>query len=236
MTAQDMINRVLRNLPQATSTTISQQSILNELNHGVDQANLVARGYWGTLSYNLPALNSWMEFSLSSCFPRYLGVKKTGLWFFDANGNSKYIYAKTKRWLDNHILNWRNNQGSSVPTWSYIEGDTWFFYPFVNVSGCKATIDCLLTAVPMTNNTNYPWNNSTTELTAFRPFDDAICAYAIWKIAPAVFDKEGRNVAKQDFDDAMKLAISQYKNKENLVSDIDYRMELDFQSGFLPNG
>lgn len=234
MNLQQFISRVQRNLPQATGTTISQQSIIDEINHGVDQVNLIARAFWGTLSFNIPAVSEWTEFSLSLSFPRYMGVKKSGLWFFDSSGKSHYVYAKTKRWLDTHILNWRDNQGASVPTWSYIQGDIFFFYPFVNVSGCIATIDCLMTAIPMTQNTNYPWTNSNFELTSFRCFDDAICSYAIWKLAPGVFDKEGRNVAQQDFLAQMKVSLSQFKNSENLTSDIDYRMESPNSGRFLP--
>lgn len=235
MQLQDFQNRVTRALPQITSTTVSPASIIFEINQGIRMVNLIARCWFGTLSYNLPAASSPAEMSLSLCFPSYVGVKKTGLWFFDSNGNSHYVYAKTKRWLDNHILNWRDNQGSSIPTWSYINGDKWFFYPYVNVSGCVATIDCLMAPTPMTQGTSYPWSNGSTEYTALSMFDDAICSYAIWKLAPAVFDKEGRNASQQQFLADMKVAQAQFKNQESLTSDLDYRADLAVgNGGFLP--
>jgi hypothetical protein len=235
MQLQDFINRVTRALPQASAGTIAPASIIFEINQGCRAVNLIARCWFGTMSYSLPAATQWAEMSLSQCFPGYVGVKKTGLWFFDTNGTSHYIYAKTKRWLDNKILNWRDSSGATIPTWSYINGDKWFFYPYVNVAGCKATIDCLVAPTPMTSNTNYPWSNGATEYTALSMFDDAICSYAIWKLAPAVFDKEGRNVAQQDFMASMKTAQSQFKNQESLTSDLDYSQEVNTNSGlFLP--
>ena len=236
MTLQDMLNRITRTLPQAASGTIQTPSIISELNHGIDEINLIARCWKKTLSFSLPASTAWTEFSLSQAFPNYLGIDKTGLWFFDQQGSSHYIYAKTKRWLDIYIRNWRDNQGVSVPTWSYIRGDLFAFYPYVNVSGCVVSADCLVSATPMTNPSNYPWTNGATQVTALRMFDNAICSYAIWKLAPAVFDKEGRNTYEQEFMADVKVATAQFNNREDMTSDIDYYLRPDIVGGggFLP--
>ena len=235
MTLQQLINRVTRTLPQATGSTIAQQSIIDELNHGVDEINLLAKCLIKTVKVSLPASSSWTEFSLSQLFSGYLGIDKTGVWFFDANGKSYYLYAKTKRWLDINIRNWRDTTGGNIPTWVYIRNDALGFYPYVNVSGCSISADCIVKAPPMTNTANYPWSNSTSEITTLRPFDNAICAYAIWKLAPAVFDKEGRNQGEQEFTSEIKKAMSQINNRQDMTSDVDYYIRTDGMGGsFLP--
>lgn len=230
----DMITRIQRTLPQATGETIDQTKIIFELNHGCDEVNLLAKCYKSVLTYSLPSVSVPTEFSLSSIFPGYLGIDKTGIWFFDVNGFSHYLYPKTKRWLDQYIRNWRDNKGGTTPTWYYIRNDALAFYPFVNISGTSITVDAIVKASPMTNTSNYPWSNQTTELTTLRCFDNAIIAYATWRLAPAVFDKEGRNYYETEFEKEVKKAISQVHDRSDMTSDYDYYMRPDVATGFLP--
>lgn len=234
MNLGDMILRVQRTMPQATGETIDTTKITFELNHGCDEINLLAKCFKGVLSYNLPAVTIPTEFSLYTIFPGYLGLDKVGVWFFDTNGKSHYLYPKTKRWLDQYIRNWRDNSGGSVPTWYYIRNDALGFYPFVNTNGNSITIDALIKSTPMTNNSNYPWLNQATELTTLRCFDNAIIAYATWRLAPAIFDKEGRNYYEEQFNKEVKKSIMQVHDRPDMTSDYDYYMRADISTGFLP--
>lgn len=234
MNLGQFIARVQRQIPQVTGSTVDQTQIIFELNHACDEINLLAKVLVGTVSANLPASSKYTEFSLSAMFPSYLGIDKTGIWFFDPSGVSHYVYSKTKRWLDINIRNWRDSQGSTIPQWVYIRNDIFALYPFVNVPGNIVTVDCLLKAQPMTANSNYPWTNGTTEMTTLRAFDNAIVAYAIWKLAPAVVDKEGRNYFETQFYKEVKKGMIQVHDRSDLVSDVDYIMDIGFTGEFLP--
>ena len=230
---------VYSQLPQATQSTITSTFINSMLREACDRINERARFFWKTLSYNLPgnapASSQFpVEFSLSTIFPGYLGMKKVGFWFFDQYGYSHWMIPKTKKWLDIYIRNWRDNQGTTVPIWGYVEDDTFGLYPYVNVPGTYVTMDCLIKAPLPSNDNNYYWSNSTSEITTFSPFDSAIKAYGVWKCAPAVFDKEGRNANQQYFEQEVKNGIVAVKNNPMLTSDYDYYMNVGINRGFLP--
>lgn len=239
MTQQDARNFVYSQLPQATQTTVTSTFINAMLREGCDRVNERARFFWKTMSYSIPGTTPTssqapIEFSLSTIFPGYLGMKKVGLWFYDQYGNSQWMIPVTKRYLDNFFRNWRDNQGTTVPKWVYVEEDVLGLYPYVNITGTNITMDCLVKAPLPSNDANYYWTNSNQEITTFACFDNAIKAYACWKCAPAVFDKEGRNFNQQYFESEMKIALATVKNNAMLTSDITYYMNVGISRGFLP--
>ena len=224
--------RVKRQLPQATGETIDDSIINFELNHGVDDINLIAQCYKNTWSFQTIA--NQQSYSLSEVCEGYLTIWKSGAWFFDDNNDSHYLYSKTKRWLDLYIRNWRDQGSTDVPTWVCIEEDRILFQPAP--SGVNTvTVDGIKVATPMSNDSNYPWWDKTTELTALRAFDNAIVSYAVWKLAPAVFDKEGRNYYEELFYREVKKASSQVKRKWNMTTDYDYYIRPDISGGMLPS-
>lgn len=226
-----MRTRVYNALPQATSATVSPTVINTELNNGMNKVAEVTECYRGT-SYCSTIANQG-QYSLSAIVPGYLSIWKPGMWFIDSNGEFQKVWPKTKRWLDNFLVNWRNGAPVEVPTWYVIDGDSLIFQPAP--SGVNQfTIDSALYGSPMTQDTNYPWNNSTSEITSLRSMDDAIIAYAIWKLAPAVFDNEGRNYYELQFEKQCQIGMKIVRRRWDMTSDYDYYPRLDMQSGFLP--
>lgn len=230
---------VYSQLPQATQTTVTSTFINNMLREGCDKVNERSRFFWKTLSYSIPgntpaSSQAPIEFSLSTIFPGYLGMKKVGFWFYDQYGYSQWMLPKTKKYLDIYFRNWRDNQGSSVPRWMYTEDDTLGLYPYVNVAGTYITADCLIKAPLPSTDSNYYWSNSSQEITTFTPLDNAIKAYAVWKCSPAVFDKEGRNYNQQYFEQEVKMGMVAIKNNAMMTSDYEYYMNIGVNRGFLP--
>lgn len=223
--------RVRNNLPQATSVTILDSSINAEINRGVDQVNLTAECY--RTDYPCNTVAGIGSYSLSTICPGYLNIWKSGIWFFDSDGKSRRIWPKTKRWLDNMLINWRDASPVAVPTWVAIELDTLIFQPAPSGIN-KFTVDAVQIASPMTNDGNYPWWNKSTELTELRCMDEAIAAFATWKFAPAVFDNEGRNYYEQQFKARTQEGLARVRRRWDMTSDYDYYIRPDIQSGFLP--
>lgn len=235
MTLGELITRVQQQLPEATGEQLDPQTVITPvLNHGVDEINLIVQAYQG---YQLvPNVANQQFYSLSAICPGYLSILKPGVkWFAenDAQASTQYLYRKTRMWFDLWIPNWFNQDPVVNPTWYFIEGDQLGFVP-ASSSTSNFGVHYLSKAMPMDNNSNYPWNNQPTELTTFRCFDNAIVAYAVWKLAPAVRDNWSRNTNELDFYKEIKKASAQFKRRGDMTSDWGYYIRPDFQNGFLP--
>jgi hypothetical protein len=187
--------------------------------------------YRGTFICNTQA--NIGQYSLSALCPGYINIWKSGVWFFDSNGKSKFLWPKTKRWLDNFLMNWRDASPVAVPTWVAIDGDNLIFQPAP--SGVNQfTVDAVKYGIPMTSDTNFPWTNSIVEISELRCMDDAIIAYATWKFAATVFDNEGRNYYEMQYEKRTQEGMRKLRRRWDLTSSIDYYLRIDMQSGFLP--
>lgn len=237
MKLSEMITRVRQQIPASGSTGDMQDvTIQNVLNQGVTKVNLVTRAYKNEVHIaNVP---NQQTYSLSAICPGFLTMEKSGVWWFDADGFSRRMWPKTVRWLDNFIVNWRDQAATTVPTWYWHEGDELGFYPKSNQQSSNSkkdfSVKYLLKPTPMSGNDSYPWNNGATELTSLMCFDDAIIAYAVSKLAPAVFDKEGRNYYDEQYKNECKIGIAQFKRQLDMTTDYDYYIRPDIDNGFLP--
>lgn len=237
MNLGEFITRVRQQIPASGSTGDMQDvTIQNTLNQGVVKVNLITRAYRTYVS--VPNVPGQQLYSLSSICPGFLSMEKSGVWWFDTLGKSHRIWPKTRRWLDNFLVNWRDQSPVTIPTWYWHDGDELGFYPASNQQSTNANKDFrvhyLLRPTPMGGNNNYPWNNGITELTALACMDDAIIAYAVSKLAPAVMDKEGRNYYDGMFEKECKIGMAQIKRQFDLTTDYDYYIRLGIDSGYLP--
>lgn len=234
--------RVRQALPSSGGTAdMADLTIQNVINQGVVKVNLITQCYQNYVKVaNTPAVvGTPSQFSLSEICPGYLGMSDSGVWWFQTDGTSQIMYPVTRRWLDLYVPNWRDQSPvSSNPTWYWHDGDQLGFYPGSTQQSTNANKDFwvyyLLFPTPMGGPNNYPWSNALTELTALNCMDDAITAYAISKLAPAVMDKEGRNYYDQQFKAECQSGAAQVKRSPDLTSTYDYRIHIDPISSFLP--
>lgn len=238
-----MITRVRQQIPQSGGTgDMLDITIQNALNQGVVKVNLITQCYTTyTKVANIPAVaGTPSQFSLSVICPGFLTMSDSGVWWFQTDGTSQIMYPVTRRWLDLYVPNWRDQSPVAAnPTWYWHENDQLGFYPGSTQQSTNANKDFwvyyLLFPTPMGGNNNYPWTNDTTELTALRCMDDAIIAYAVSKLAPAVFDKEGRNYYDQQFKTECQMGAAQVKRQPDLVTTYGYYINIGPVGGFLPN-
>lgn len=222
-----MISRVRRQLPQASVESISAEDITAELNAGVDECNRLSQVFKGYT--DVVAEVGKQIYPLHTYVPRWLGSSKNGVWWFDVTtGTSYWLFAKTIRWLDLYIRNWRD-QVAGHPQWYWTEGNDLGFYPKPSTAG-TIRVYHLLKATPMDNNNNYPWENLTTEITALQAFDDAIIAYARWKLSPAVGDAGEANPLFKEFMYEVNKASQQTKRRKDMMSDYDTYIRMDGQT------
>lgn len=238
-----MTIRVRQQLPQSGGPAdMSDLTIQNSLNQGVVKVNLITQCYQTYVKVsNVPAVaGTPSQFSLSSICPGFLSMVDSGVWWFQTNGKSQIMYPVTRRWLDLYVPNWRDQSPvSSNPTWYWHEGDQLGFYPGSIQKSTNPNLDLwvyyLLFPTPMGGPNSYPWTNGGTELTALNCMDDAIIAYAVSKLAPAVMDKEGRNYYDLQFNQECQKGASQVRRKPDMTSTYGYYINIGPMGGFLPN-
>ena len=227
MKCGDMIKRVRRQLPTATVESISDEEIRFELNAGVNECNRLAKVYSGYSEFN--AVPEKELYSLSESVPNYLGIIRSGIWFYDANGKSKYLFRKTRFWLDLNIRNWRDAV-SGDPNWYWLEGDELGFYNKTK-SVTKIRVYHLVKAKDMGDNDSYPWSGTATEMISLQGMDDAIIAYARWKLSPAVGAVQPgvgyENPLYLEFIREVKKGKVQCKRRPDMVGDIDNYPRID---------
>lgn len=220
MTLGDMIDRVRRLIPQATVESFSDVVITQELNFAVDAVNRATQVYAGYTEFESVAEKQ--IYSLSEYVPNYLGLTKSGVWWEDAGGSFKYRVAKTIRWLDTYIPNWRD-ASSGEPFWYWVDGDDLGFYrKFSAVRTVR--VYHLMKSKKMDNKDNYPWKNTTSEVTAFQSLDDAIIAYARWKLLPSVGKDETPEEAY--YKRELKKGMIEVRRRKDLIADVDAVMRL----------
>ena len=243
MNLGDMITRCRQQLPSSGGTAdMADLTIQNALNQGVVKVNLITQCYQTYVKVaNTPAVaGTPSQFSLSVICPGFLTMADSGVWWFQTNGTSQIMYPVTRRWLDLYVPNWRDQSPvSSNPTWYWHEGDQLGFYPGSTQQSSNANKDFwvyyLVFPTPMGGPNNFPWTNGTTELTALNCMDDAIIAYAVSKLAPALMDKEGRNYYDLQFKQECQTGASQVRRKPDMTSTYGYYINIGPQGGFLPN-
>lgn len=216
-----MINRIRRQLPSATVESVSNDDIMTELNIGADECNRYAQIYKGYTEFTSEI--GKQVYALSQYVPNYLGIEKSGVWFL-VGTSLKELFPKTKRWLDLNIRNWKD-LGSGEPQWYYVDGNDLLLYPKPSTAS-TVRIYHLLKATPMDNLNNYPWLNTTTEVTALQPMDKAIIAHARWQLSPAVGKLEDDpNYSR--FLLAVKDAQTQIRRRPDISSNWDNSIKVE---------
>lgn len=238
-----MTTRVRQQIPASGGIgDMSDATIQTTLNQGVVKVNLVTQCYQTYIKIaNTPATTGIpQQYSLSQICPGYLAMSDSGVWWFTTSGASQIMYVKTRRWLDTYVPNWRDQSPvASNPTWYWHDGDQLGFYPGSTQQSTLPQLDFwiyyLLFPTAMGGPNNFPWTNGLTELTALNCMDDAIIAYAVWKLCPAVLDKEGRNYYEIQFKAECQAGSAQVKRQPDLATSYGYAISIGPIGGFLPN-
>ena len=223
MRLQDFIARIRRQIPSLTVESMSDAEITTELNISVNEINGLTQIYQGYTEFNF--VPEQQIYKLSDVCPNYLGVTKNGVWWQDASGTFQYRIAQTITWLDKTIPNWRDAQ-SGGSFWYWINGNDLGFYPKPK-EAYKCRIHHLMKATPMDNANNYPWLNTTTEVTAFQPLDKAIVALTRMRLSPSVGKEGNENPLEQEFKRELKDGMQVIRRRKDLLADNNYYQRID---------
>lgn len=210
---------------QVPNIGADDDAITDLLNKGCDQVNLLTKVYRGYTDFNIVADQAIYNFSTIA--PTYLGMDKKGVYLKDSNNNWVELYPKSKDWLAENYPDWLNADSVAMPQWYYVEADELGFYqpPSTSLSS-GGRIYHLKKRTDMSSGDHYPFTGSSTEITALTPLDDAIVAYARWKLSPAVGAVTDADLREQEFLKECRKGAMQIKRRPDLTSDSTFSINL----------
>ena len=117
-------------------------------------------------------------------------MDESGVYFYDGS-NWQQVFPKTRKWLDDNVYNWRSYAATNKPQYYFIENNKLTLFPAYDSNLTEGGwIYYIAKPVPMSAAGHYPWTGSTTEhITEFDCLDDAIIAYAQWKLSQPLGQK-----------------------------------------------
>jgi len=224
MTLGEMIERVRRQLPSATVESVSDAIITSELNVAVNKTNIITRVYKGYKDFTL-TVNKQTYSLLTDVDSNYIGREKRGVVYYNASSESSLLIPKTAKWLDLSIPNWRD-ASASEPQYYYIDADDLVLYPKPSVAN-TLRVHFVKKATAMDDNDNYPWFNLPTGSGVLESLDDAIVAYAVWKLSPAVGKEAQKPSLEDEFLRYCQMGKTQINKAPDLTSDDDYEIKIN---------
>lgn len=163
------------------------------------------------------------EYDLSIVITDYLGVDKSGLWWYQGT-QWKQLYPRTLQWLDQNKPTWRNLSAGSPQDYS-IDADILTIVPkpetavtegFWLYYGKKPT--------PMSAEGHYPFSGSTIEFTHLSLFDMAIIKYAKWVIEPMLNKNQDANLSYQEYLREREEKMNLFYHRKDIAHASDTRM------------
>lgn len=225
MKQSQFLKRLKLQIPNIKETGYSDSDLIELINQGIDQTNLLAKVYQSYTDFNIVA--DQQIYNISEIAPTFLGPVKKRAYLLDDNSEWQPILPKTKDWIENKYRQWLNAESVSLPNWYWIEGDELGFYPPPNTSfSSGGRIFHLKKSTPMSSNDHYPWTGSTTQITAFIPLDDAILAYARWKLSPAFGTVTDVDLREKEFIKECAKGAKQIKRRPDITTDTEYGLKI----------
>lgn len=195
------------------------------INEGVEKVNELTKVWKGYVDINIVAEQQIYQFSVVD--PLFMGMDKPGVFFKDSNGSWQTVYPKTLTWLAKRYPGFLNAESAAMPRWYWQDGDDLGFYPKPDASqSAGARIYRIKKPTAMGNNDHYPFSGNAVEIIALKPLDDAILAYARWKLAPAFGKVTDVDMRRREFLDEVRRGIKNIRRRPDLTSDSGYGMDL----------
>lgn len=193
------LRAIVRRDPAMTTDTISDVNLNSLLNEGaVDLADkgtaFIIRVQWdsaaSTSEYVLSGASAKVDNYLGLLDPDEFGFN--GLIYVDDGGKSRTCPADFKMtsqpWLDMNLPGWRDADASDTLKYVALGFNTNGYlvlntYPKAETAITNAfTLYYKSRGTDMSADANYPWTNTTTELSHLEPYMKGIAYYALWQL------------------------------------------------------
>lgn len=211
--------------PNIGQTGIKDADLIELINQAVDRCNEIGKFYTKTSYFD--SEEDIAEYAISEKITDFLGIDKVPIYFKDSNGDYQKVYPRSKAYIAKVFPDYMNADSVDIPQYYYIDGDRLVLYPAPNVTRTNALrVEHLKTSTPMTNDDDFPFTGSTTEITAFRPMDEAIVAFVDWQIEPAYGKVSDTDLGERRFTTEVRKAKRKIKRRPDAIGDPGRRMRL----------
>ena len=204
-------------IPGAKESVISNTVLDLILNNGVRDI----AAYTACLKTNkkFTVTADQFEYNLSTVIGNFLVVDKSGLWWnagTAASTNWEKLNPKTLKTIDKDRPTWRDEDSDDPQDYS-IDGDILTLVPTPDTT-LASGLWLYYGRVPtnMTTTSHYPFSGSTTEYAHLLVFDDAILAYAKWKILSSLNKKQDEALAVKEYMTIREEKFSLFKRRPDI--------------------
>lgn len=220
-----MIERLLSEVPNigATGSGATSEQLTALLNEGAEDVNRRTKLLSGHTDFNVSA--NVGIYAVSQVIPTFNGLNKMGAYFKDDNGKWQKIYPKTKAWIMSVYPDWINAASTHMPRWYWQEKNEFGLFQPPDASqsqGCRVyhfkTINLMVT------NDDYPFTGSSGHVAMYDELDDAVLAYAKWKLAPAFGKMTDIDVRRREYRDELRKGAKKLNMRPDLTIDAGYSL------------
>lgn len=198
----------------AKVSVVDDPTLTLVLNNATVQIATISKCTKGNKKFDMKA--NQFEYILANVIGDFLLPDKPGLWWLNSS-NYMQVYPKTLEWFDQYQADWRS-RSATQPQFYSIDGDilTVVGTPQLTVAD-GFWLYYIKKPVFMAATTDYPFTG-TVETTRFDVFDDAIFAYAKWKVDP-MLDKQGVDMSEAAFNREVTKAKKLFEQRPDISTD-----------------
>jgi len=216
MNLGDLKQRCKLKLPNIGQTGVGDAYLVELLNQACDRCNEVGKFYYEESYFNVVADQS--KYPLSENVTDYLGMGKVPLYFKLSSGDWKQVYPKTEAYIQRTFPDYLNADSVTQPQYYYLDGDNIVLYPPADTARDNALmLKHLKASTPMSNDNHYPFTGTTTEITAFKPMEEAIVAFVKWQIEPSYGKVSDTDLGEQRFNSEVRKAKRKIKRRPDAI-------------------
>lgn len=224
MTLTELENTIRLYVPGATSQVISSARLWDLINKGVRDVNEQLGVLQADTKFDITA--DKQEYTINTDIADdFVRMDVGGLWFYDGTQWNEVI-PKTEKWVNEFARNWRSYSSSSKPLWYFIKPNKLFFVPAYNTTTSSGGwIYYIKTPQDLTGGDQYPWTASETDhFTQFDCLDDAIIAYAQWKLSQPLGQKANGIIDQAAYENRLAKCERIFMMQPDLSNDRYFRM------------
>ena len=222
-----MIERLMSEVPNigATGTGATAEQLIALLNEGAEDVNRRIKLLSGYTDFNVSA--NVMTYSISKIIPTFNGLNKIGVYFNDDNGEWQRLFPKTKAWIMSVYPNWVNAASTHMPRWYWQDRNEFGLFQAPDESQNNACrVYHFKTIQLMVTNDDYPFTGSTGHVAMYDDLDDAVLAYAKWKLAPAFGKMTDMDIRRREYRDELRKGAKKLNMRSDLTIDAGYSLRI----------
>ncbi len=185
--------------PGAKRTVVSDAQLKIVINAGAVDVATIAKCMHRTKTFNIEA--DKQEYSIvGDIASDYVSMADSGIWMY--NGTQwKEVEEKSRKFLDNKYINWRERDASDVFLYFYVEDDMLGFYPTPESARTDGgEINYFRKGDEMVNDDDVPFHivgDNEVEITSLLTLSDSVLDYVRWKLSEPLSKATDEIISRQ---------------------------------------